>query len=117
MIIPTLRYTDIASTIDFLQRAFGLELRPGGTPEHSELTLGRGMVMVGTRKPGDRFETGRAVLYGIVDDPDAVHDRAKAAGATIVMDLVDQPYGSREFAAEDPEGNIWSFGTYDPFAT
>jgi uncharacterized glyoxalase superfamily protein PhnB len=24
-------------------------------------------------------------------------------------------YGSREFTARDPEGNVWSFGTYDPF--
>ncbi len=116
MIIPTVRYTDAAAAMDFLERAFGLERRPGGTLEHSELTLGRGMVMVGTRKAGDRFETGRAVLYAIVDDPDALHDRAKAAGATIVMDLVDQPYGSRDFAAEDPEGTVWSFGTYHPFA-
>jgi uncharacterized glyoxalase superfamily protein PhnB len=117
MIIPTIRYGDAQGAIDFLQNAFGLELRPGGTPEHSELTYGRGMVMVGTRKDGDRFDTGRAVVYVIVDDPDAVHDRAKSAGAQIVMELTDQPYGSREFAAEDPDGNVWSFGTYDPFAS
>lgn len=117
MIIPTLRYTDAAGAIDFLERAFGFERRPGGTLEHSELTHDRGMVMVGTRKPDDRFETGRAVLYAIVDDPDAHHDRATAAGANIVMELTDQPYGSREYAAEDPEGNVWSFGTYDPFAS
>jgi uncharacterized glyoxalase superfamily protein PhnB len=117
MIIPTLRYTDAGAAIDFLERAFGFERRPGGTAEHSELTHGRGMVIVGTRKAGDRFDTGRAVVYVIVDDPDALHDRAKAAGAGIVMELTDQPYGSREFAAEDPEGNVWSFGTYDPFAS
>jgi uncharacterized glyoxalase superfamily protein PhnB len=116
MIIPTLRYQDAKSAIDFLERAFGLERLPGGTLEHSELTHGRGMVMVGSRKPGDRFETGRAVIYAIVDDPDAHHDRAKAAGATIVMELTDQPYGSREYAAEDSEGNVWSFGTYDPIS-
>ena len=116
MVIPTLRYTDAAAAIDFLERAFGFQRRPGGTLEHSELTHGRGMVMVGTRKPGDRFDTGRAVVYAIVDDPDSLHDRTKAAGAKIVMELTDQPYGSREFAAEDPEGNVWSFGTYDPFA-
>ena len=115
MIIPTIRYADARGAIDFLERAFGLECRPGGTPAHSELTLDRGVVMVGTRK-NDRFETGRAVLYGLVDDPDALHDRAKAAGATIIQELTDQDYGSREFAAEDPEGNVWSFGTYDPFA-
>ena len=116
MIIPTLRYDDAEASIDFLEHAFGFERRPGGTLEHSELTHGRGMVMVGTRKPGDRFETGRGVVYVIVDDPDGMHDRAEAAGATIVMELTDQPYGSREFAAEDSEGNVWSFGTYDPFA-
>ena len=52
-----------------------------------------------------------------MDDPDAHHDRAKASGADIVMELTDQPNGSREYAAEDPEGNVWSFGTYDPIAT
>ena len=122
MIIPTLRYQDAKGAIDFLERAFGLERREvmendDGTVGHAELTHGRGMVMIGSRKEGDRYDTGRAVLYAIVDDPDALHDRAKAAGATIVMELTDQPYGSREFAAEDPEGNVWSFGTYDPFAT
>ena len=120
MIIPTLRYQDAKSAIDFLERAFGLERREvveneNGTVGHAELRCGRGAVMVGTSRPGDRFETGHAVLYVIVDDPDAHHDRAKAAGATIVMELTDQPYGSREYAAEDPEGNVWSFGTYDPF--
>jgi uncharacterized glyoxalase superfamily protein PhnB len=120
MIIPTLRYRDAAAAIDFLERAFGFERKAvhageDGTIFHSELTYGRGMVMVGTHKD-DRFDTGRAVIYVIVDDPDAHHDRAKAAGAEIVMELTDQEYGSRDYAAEDSEGNVWSFGTYDPFA-
>ena len=37
-----------------------------------------------------------------------------AAGATIERELTDQDYGSREFTARDPEGNLWSFGTYRP---
>jgi uncharacterized glyoxalase superfamily protein PhnB len=49
-----------------------------------------------------------------VDDPDAHHARAKAAGAVIMMELTDQDYGSREYAARDPEGNVWCFGTYRP---
>jgi uncharacterized glyoxalase superfamily protein PhnB len=121
MIIPTLRYHDAHAALDFLERAFGFERKAvhendDGTVAHSEIVYERGMVMIGSRKDGDRFETGRAVLYAVVDDPDAHHDRAKAAGASIVMELTDQDYGSREYAAEDPEGNIWSFGTYDPFA-
>ena len=121
MIIPTLRYADAPGAIDFLERAFGLERRhvtenEDGTIAHAELTHGRGMVMLGSAREGDAFSTGRAVIYVVVDDPDALHDRAKAAGAEIVRGLVDQDYGSREFAAADPEGNVWSFGTYDPFA-
>jgi uncharacterized glyoxalase superfamily protein PhnB len=122
MVIPTLRYTDAKAAIDFLERAFGFERKSvhedeHGTVFHSELTHGSGMVMLGTRKGDDRFDTGRAVIYVVVPDPDAVHARAVAAGAPIAQELVDQDYGSREFAAEDLEGNVWSFGTYDPFAT
>ena len=121
MIIPTLRYQDAKAAIDFLVNAFGFERHhitenDDGTVAHAELTYGSGMVMLGTARGDDRFATGRAVVYVVVDDPDAVHDQAKAAGATIVQELTDQDYGSREFAAEDPEGNVWSFGTYDPFA-
>jgi uncharacterized glyoxalase superfamily protein PhnB len=121
MIIPTLRYQDAKGAIAFLERAFGFERRhltenDDGSVAHAELTHGSGMVMLGTAREGDRFSTGRAVIYVVVDDPDALHDRAKAAGATVVQELTDQDYGSREFAAEDPEGNVWSFGTYDPFA-
>jgi uncharacterized glyoxalase superfamily protein PhnB len=50
----------------------------------------------------------------VVENPDALHDRAVAAGAEIVMGLVEQDYGSREFAIRDPEGNVWCLGTYQP---
>ena len=50
----------------------------------------------------------------VVDEVDPLHDTAKAAGAEIVMAPTDQDYGSRDFSARDPEGNIWSFGTYRP---
>ena len=50
----------------------------------------------------------------IVDDPDGHYERAKGAGAEIVMELTDTDYGSRDYSAREPEGNIWSFGTYLP---
>ena len=123
MIIPALRYDDAKAAIDFLDRAFGFHRKAvheneDGTIAHAELTSGRGMVMIGSTGAGDKqFDTGRASIYVIVDDPDAVYDRAKAAGAEITRELQDTDYGSREFSALDPEGNVWSFGTYDPFAT
>jgi uncharacterized glyoxalase superfamily protein PhnB len=122
MIIPALRYDDARSAIDFLERAFGFAPRAvhengDGTVLHAELTSGRGMVMIGSTGQGDKeFDTGRTSLYVIVEDPDAVYERAKAAGAEITREPQDMDYGSREFSARDPEGNAWSFGTYDPFA-
>jgi uncharacterized glyoxalase superfamily protein PhnB len=123
MIIPALRYDDAKAAIDFLDRAFGLHRKAvheneDGTIGHAELTSGRGMVMIGSTGAGDKqFDTGRASIYVIVEDPDAVCERAKAEGAEITRELQDTDYGSREFSALDLEGNVWSFGTYDPFAT
>ena len=57
------------------------------------------------------------MIYVAVDDPDTHHDRAVGAGAEVVMELTDQDYGSREYAAKDPEGNVWCFATYRPTAT
>jgi len=122
MIIPTLRYTDAPAAIDFLERAFGFERKAvygdGDVIHHAELTCGRGMVMLGSTGRGDpQFDTRKSSAYVIVADPDGLHDRAKAAGAAITRELQDTDYGSREFSARDPEGNAWSFGTYDPFAS
>ncbi len=51
-----------------------------------------------------------------VDDVDTHHARAKAAGAKVVSAPADKAYGARDYSARDPEGRLWSFGTYDPFA-
>ena len=58
------------------------------------------------------LRSGTFGVYVVTDNPDALHDRALAAGATLVRALNDTDYGSREFAVKDPEGNRWSFGTY-----
>ena len=50
--------------------------------------------------------------YVVTDDPDALCARIKAANGDITQDLEDADYGSRGFTMRDPEGNLWSFGTY-----
>lgn len=118
-VYPTLRYTDPEAAVALLRDAFGftvghLHRDDAGVIGHGELFHDGGGVLIGPRTDGDRFATGKAVIYVVVADPDAHHARALAAGAEIAYDLVDQPYGSREYAAADAEGNIWSFGTYRP---
>ncbi|TIU04001.1 MAG: glyoxalase, partial [Mesorhizobium sp.] len=68
--------------------------------------------MIGAPGPG-----GGRSIYVAVDDADAAYARAKKAGAEILEELTDRDYGSREFICRDPEGNVWSFGTYWPKAT
>ena len=60
------------------------------------------------------FDPGRTAVYVVADDIDDIHEKAKAAGAEILMEPTDQDYGSRDFAAKDSEGNVWAFGTYAP---
>lgn len=119
-VYPTVRYDDAAAAIRFLTDTFGLVAGqvysgPDGTVVHAELSWVNGVIMLSSRgeQPGP-FDTGKACLYLATDDPDGMHDRAVAAGATIIQGLIDQDYGSREFAALDPEGNVWCFGTYRP---
>jgi uncharacterized glyoxalase superfamily protein PhnB len=122
-IYPVLRYTDPATAIHFLVDAFGFSEHavhkgPDGEIAHAELSLGDGMVMLGPSGGGEAvFDTGAQSIYVVAAEIDALHDRAVAAGAEIVYPLTDQDYGSRDFSAKDPAGNVWSFGTYRPALT
>jgi uncharacterized glyoxalase superfamily protein PhnB len=115
-----MRFRDAPAAITFLENAFGFQQRvvypnPDGTIAHAELSFGTSILMLGSDKDdlyGER--AGRGWLYVAVDDPDAHCARARAAGAEIVTELHDTDYGSRDYAARDPEGNFWSFGTYRP---
>jgi uncharacterized glyoxalase superfamily protein PhnB len=121
-IYPVLKYQDARAAIDFLEKAFGLERHAvydgeNGAVAHAELRFGSEMVMLGSSAEGRELfnqAAGSYSLYLVVDDPDAHHDRAKEAGAEIVLGLRDEDYGSRGYTARDPEGNLWSFGTYRP---
>ncbi|WP_406290095.1 VOC family protein [Embleya sp. NBC_00896] len=123
-LVPTLRYNDAAAAIKFLQDAFGMTsvmVVPGDndTVAHAELTFGNSMIMLGTNLPegcGDqlRWPVGGSSVYGIVDDVDAHCARAVAAGATVVLAPKDEDYGGRGYTVRDPEGNLWSFGSYRP---
>jgi uncharacterized glyoxalase superfamily protein PhnB len=118
-IFPVLRYQDGHAAIEWLGRAFGFEKHvvfdgPDGSVAHAELRFGPGVVGLssGRSTPDNPWSQVRQGIYVCLDEVDAVHDRAKAAGADIFSPLKDQDYGSREFGARDLEGHLWSFGTY-----
>ena len=119
-IAPYLLYEDGAAAIDFLTNAFGFEevMRmedDQGAVNHAEVRLGEDSVMLGD--PGDDYRNPRnadhstALVHVYVDDVDGHFERAKAAGAEIVMEPTDQEYGDRRYDAKDPEGHFWSFAT------
>jgi uncharacterized glyoxalase superfamily protein PhnB len=133
-IIPNLRYADAPRAIDFLCAAFGFERRSVYPDEknpriiqHAQLTWHDCMVMISTAMDSEHTRAGRiktvseaggttVVLYLIVEDVDAHAERARAAGAEIFDGPNDKDYGGRGYSAHDPEGNVWSFGSYDPWA-
>ncbi len=121
-IIPALRYRDAPGAIEFLCTAFGFERHfvvPGeaGTIDHAQLRFGNGMVMLGSARDDEFSRVANQSTYIIVDDADAHYARARAAGAEMVKDIMSPDYGGRLYTSRDPEGHLWSFGTYDPWAS
>jgi uncharacterized glyoxalase superfamily protein PhnB len=125
--IAFMSYDDAGTAIDWLEHAFGFERSavhagPDGGVAHAELKYDGGMVMLGAAYENDfGLKTPRELgavsqgVYVIVGGPiDGHYERARAAGAEIVRELHDTDYGSRDYMARDPEGNLWSFGTYRP---
>jgi uncharacterized glyoxalase superfamily protein PhnB len=123
-IYPTFRYHNAAKMIDWLCAAFGFEVQArygdGDDVHHAQLSFGSSMIMLGSvrddvygKRVGGPAPGGKST-YIAVDDADALCERARAAGATILEGPVDRDYGSRDFVCADPEGNIWSFGSYWP---
>ncbi len=109
--VASFKYRDAHAAIDFLCEAFGFERHAvyegeNGAIQHAELRLGEDFIMLGQVSEGGVDIPPGGTVYIAVEDPDGLHDRAKVAGAEIVRGLTDQDYGSREFAAEDPEGNV-----------
>ena len=117
---PTLRAHDARGLIRFLVDAFGFEetvvYGEGDRVDHAQLSWpeGGGIMLGSVRADGNAIPTkpGTFGAYVVTARPDELHERAKAAGAEIITAPHDTDYGSRDFAARDPEGNRWSFGTY-----
>ena len=130
-IIPSLRYRDAPAAIDWLCRVFGFERHlvvpdERGGIVHAQLTLGGGMVMLGSDSPTppwselirspDMNAPATQCLCIVVPDVDRVYAQVQQAGGRIVDPVADKEYGGRGFGCRDPQGQLWFVGSYDPWA-
>jgi uncharacterized glyoxalase superfamily protein PhnB len=125
---PALRYADARAAIAWLAQAFGFEedvcyAADDGSVAHAQLRFGGGLVMLGSARdddypvkpPAERGGlTGGIYVAVPAAEIDPHYERAKAADARIHREIQGTDYGSREYSAYDPEGYLWSFGTYRP---
>jgi uncharacterized glyoxalase superfamily protein PhnB len=130
---PNVGYHDAKAAIDFLVDALGFEVSvlyertPDGSVAHAELRWpGGGGIMLHTIE-GDagtsasvRSATDGYPAYSVhvgTSEPDALFERAVAAGATVVREVENSAVGTRGFIVSDPEGLYWSVGTELPQLT
>ena len=120
-ITPYLLYEDLETAVDWLASTFGLSERfrmtgPEERATHAEMALADGVIMMG--HPGPDYRSPKRVghvcqlVYVYVDDVDEHYQSARAAGATILSEPEDKPYGDRVYSAEDPEGHHWFFAQH-----
>jgi uncharacterized glyoxalase superfamily protein PhnB len=112
-VIPVLTYSDVRAAVTWLTDAFGFVERVQiGEDHRSQLQFGNGAVIVrdedGDCTPPRPGEVTHSVLVR-VEDSRAHCERARSAGARILMEPTDMPFGERQCAVEDLEGHQWTF--------
>lgn len=131
-VIPTVRYRDVPKAVEWLCRAFGMQVHrvvtdADGAPCYAELTVGSGMLMVAPIEdtpfgklmvqPDEIGGVETQVCYLCVANTRTHYKRAKAAGAVILLDPDNETNKGRGYSCRDPEGHVWNFGTYDPWTS
>lgn len=121
-VVPVLACADIEAEHDFLVRVLGfasagLERIPDGTVVHGEVRAGARRIWLHQTSKEARLNTpatlgaasGGMVVH--VQDVDAHFATVRSAGAVILREPEDQPYGQREYGVRDPEGHSWWIAT------
>ena len=115
-VVPILVYEDVGKALEFLSAAFGfterLRAEWGGSISHAQMDVGDGSIMMGKQGGPFRVPDGTTVsqyAHVHVADVDAHYARAKAAGATILKQPENMPFGVRQYTAKDIGGHWWTF--------
>jgi PhnB protein len=121
-VTPNLVVDDGAAAIDFYERAFGADvqarLEAGGMLVHAALRIGDAIVTLCDAMPAhgfvapDRDAPVSAFITLYVEDADALHARAIAAGATEINPVADHVHGDRAGSVRDPFGHRWAVATH-----
>jgi uncharacterized glyoxalase superfamily protein PhnB len=129
-LMPLMRYRDVGVASEWLCAAFGFETHfaakaPDGQVFYAELRFADSMIMLGSvgepgldalmSQPDDAGTAQTQSCYVVVPGTEAHYERAKRAGAEIVLDLKQDDKGGRGYSCRDPEGHVWNFGSYDPW--
>ena len=107
-VIPTLAVRDVVAATDWLCAAFGFRVRLRIGSHRAQLFAGDGSVIL-TELPPDAVVTADHGVMVRIDDADAHHAAAVAAGAEILRTPETHPYGERQYLARDPDGHLWTF--------
>lgn len=120
-LISAVCYRDPKAALAWLEKAFGFELvflveDAEGNLGHSEMRFGNACVMVGGEWSDDHKSpasvggknTQTVHIQLSEGDLDAHCERARAAGAEIIVEPATQFYGDRTYRCKDPEGHIWT---------
>ena len=117
-VTPYVVVSDVHQEIDFIKKVFGAEGKVYGLGSqggfHSEYRIGDSMLMIGGGGKGSKWQ-GTPVpgaLHVYVEDVDGTYQRAVQAGATSLYSPMDQPYGDRDAAVADAQGNHWYLATH-----
>jgi uncharacterized glyoxalase superfamily protein PhnB len=102
-VIPELPYRDVREAAEWLCRAFGFKERLQIGDHRAQLVYEDGAVIV---IQGDAAPSNLLVR---VEDADSHRAQAEGAGAKILSEPTDWPYGERQYSAEDPGGHVWTF--------
>lgn len=103
------------TVLGFEERAVFREERDPSFVQNAEYRWAKGggvMLSTSAERSAWPVRPGTAAVYLLCDDPDELHARALAAGGTSLREPEDQDYGGRVAVVRDPEGNLWSVGTY-----
>ena len=118
-ITPYLYYQDVLGATKFLAKAFGfrrfgaVSRGPDGRINHAAMKAGSNIVMMG--RPPKAYRNpkrlGQATQCLLVDvrGVDAHFERAIKAGARVLQEPADTPFGTRRYGVTDPEGHEWYF--------